>query len=124
MVKLTCLVVLKGLIFYAYYGGKIKTSNYNFKVSLFHVSSSGRHLASQMGRDETKVENISRKARPSTIREAYGQLSFQTGSNIKQNMQKPCGVDDDKTWKDFKNDFICGLFMVNICNDLYFYATD
>ena len=86
------------------------------------VFSSGKHLASQMGRDETKVENISRKARPSTIREAYGQLSFQTGSNIKQNMQKPYGV-DDKTWKDFKNDFICVLFMVNICNNLHIYAT-
>ena len=81
--------------------------------------SSVRHSASQMGRDGTKVDYRFRKARPSFIHDEYAQLSIQTGSNIKQNMQKPYGV-DDKTWRDFKNDFVCGLFMVNIFNDMVY----
>ena len=76
----------------------------------------GKALASEIGMDDSKAENISTQCRPSVLRETFVKLSSQDASNIKSSIPIQC----DEMDKEFKNLYIdqlfCALYMVSHLN--------
>ena len=77
---------------------------------LFFSCSTGKSMSKDIQQDETKVENISIKCRPSVIAEEYHNHSFQTASLLKQQLSKSGERVENQYWQRY----ICAIYMVGV----------
>ena len=70
-----------------------------------------------MSNDETKTEDINRKWRPSTIKERYSHLSFQTAGQLKAKMKELMG-NSDKSSMAFLDRVFCTVYLVSSFRDI------
>ena len=85
---------------------------------MFFVFSIGAQLAKDIAKDETKTEDINRKWRPSTIKDEYVNLSFQTASQLKRQLQEQMKEKEkDKIYVTFVDRVFCALYVVSSLSD-------
>ena len=77
-----------------------------------YFNSVGSQLATQIGKDETNVENITRTWRPSTIKEKYATLYFQTACTLKTELVEKLKTKDGSS-REFIDRVFCAVYMVS-----------